>query len=62
MPDINGWSSTELKTFAKLTGVTVETEGYGYVSSFDVSVNSEINSGTVIHAVLTNIDPGSLTT
>lgn len=62
MPDINGWSSTEVKNFAKFTGITVETEGYGFVSACDVPAGSPINEGTVAHITLTNIEPGSLTT
>lgn len=42
MPDIKGWSSSEVITLCKLLGISYNLDGYGVVSSYS------IKSGTVI--------------
>ena len=43
MPNMLGWSSGEVKRFEKLSGVKVEVNGYGYVSSTNIETNAIIN-------------------
>lgn len=43
MPDMTGWSSSEVKRFESLSGVKVEMNGYGYVSSTNIEKDAIIN-------------------
>lgn len=42
MPDITGWSSSEVITLCKLLGIELKTTGYGVVKSFSIAVGTEI--------------------
>ena len=48
MLDITGWSRNEVETFAKLTGIKVNLEGYGYVKEFNIKKDEIINSETIL--------------
>lgn len=61
MPNIIGWSSTEVKNLFDLIGVDYQFNGYGYVVSTSVGENAIINLGDMITVDLKNITPESLT-
>ena len=52
MPDITNWSTSEVQTFAKLTGLTLNTTGYGYVKEQSIPKGSSINSGDTLNVTL----------
>ncbi len=43
MPDITGWSRSDVSTFASLINLKVTFEGYGYVKSYSFKNNNSIN-------------------
>ncbi len=55
MPDMIGWSSSEVKRFAKLSGVKIEVNGYGYVSSTNMETNAIINKEEDV--IVVNLSP-----
>ena len=61
MPNIIGWSSSEVKNLFDLIGVQYQFNGYGYVVSTSVLENDIINLGDIITVELKNILPESLT-
>jgi len=44
MPDITGWSSSEVITLCKLLGISYKTSGYGNVVSYSIPVGTIITS------------------
>lgn len=52
MPNIKGWSLTEVISFCNLLGIEYEYEGYGYVKEFNIEVNSEIDKNTKLKVIL----------
>lgn len=61
MPNIIGWSSSEVKNLFDLIGVPYQFNGYGYVVSTSLEENAIINLGDMITVELKNILPESLT-
>lgn len=61
MPDMKGWSSSELISFCNLVGIPYEINGYGYVESTNVLPGAIIDASTVVSANLVNIEAGTLT-
>lgn len=62
MPDMTGWSSSEVISFCNLIGVPYEINGFGYVQSTNLLPGAIIDVMTVISANLVNIDTESLVT
>lgn len=52
MPNIKGWSLTEVISFCNLIGLDYEYEGYGYVKDFSIAVDSEIDLNSVLKVTL----------
>lgn len=48
MPDVTGWSSNEIITFAKLLGMKYKINGYGKVIETSIPVGSTINFGEIL--------------
>ena len=60
MPDIRGWSSSEVTTFASILKIPLTLNGYGYVTSTNIPEGAIIDSSTELVVNLENIDAGSL--
>ncbi len=60
MPDMRGWSSSEVMTFASILKIPLTINGYGYVSSTNIEPGAIIDSSTDLVVNLANIDAGSL--
>ena len=52
MPDITGWSLSEVKTLAKLLGIEVTYSGYGYVTSQSLEKDSPITEDSKLSVTL----------
>ena len=44
MPDITGWSSSEVSTFAKMINIKLKDNGTGHVTGFNIPVGTILNS------------------
>lgn len=51
MPDISGWSSSEVNTLCKLLGLELKTTGYGNVKSFSIAVGTKIEKGSKLEVI-----------
>ncbi len=60
MPDITGWSSTEVIDFCNIVGIKYNLDGYGYVSTSSIPVGTEITSDSILTVTLQSISPQSL--
>lgn len=60
MPDMKGWSSSEVTTFASILNIPLAINGYGYVASTNIPPGGIIDSTTELVVDLVNIDAGSL--
>lgn len=60
MPNIIGWSNSELMSYCSLVGITCNTTGYGYVQSTNILEGAIINEKSVLEAGLKNVTPGSI--
>lgn len=60
MPDMKGWSSSEVTTFASILNIPLTINGYGYVASTNIPPGGIIDSTTELVVDLVNIDAGSL--
>ena len=60
MPDITGWSSTEVIDFCNIIGIQYNLDGYGYVSTSSIPPGTEITSESVLTVALQSISPQSL--
>ena len=60
MPDITGWSSTEVIDFCNIVGIQYNLDGYGYVSTSSIPAGTEITSESVLTVTLQSISPQSL--
>ena len=49
MPDMHGWSRSEVMAFWDLTGIGIKTEGYGFVSSQSVEPGTPIDKSVIIN-------------
>lgn len=62
-PNMVGWSSSEITSYAKLLGIPYEINGYGYVVSTNINEGDIIDVSTSkIVATLSNLEAGSLVT
>ena len=52
MIDIKGFSRSEVETYAKLSGIKVSFEGYGYVKSYSIKKDSVINQEDILSVTL----------
>ena len=52
MPDITGWSLSEVKTLAKILGIKLTYTGYGYVSSQTIETNTVITPDLILEVTL----------
>lgn len=48
MPDITGWSVSEVNTLSKLLNLKLKTNGYGNVKNYSIKANSEIKEGSTL--------------
>ncbi|MBE6149004.1 MAG: penicillin-binding protein [Firmicutes bacterium] len=54
MPDITGWSLSEVKTLAKLLNLKISYTGYGYVTSQSIEVGTSLEGITQLQITLEN--------
>jgi len=52
MPNMKGWSLTEVISFCNLVGLEYEYEGYGFVKEYSIPVNSEIDLNSTLKVTL----------
>ena len=52
LPDITGWSSSEIITLCKLANIDYSLEGYGRVISFNLEVGTLLNNETKLEVIL----------
>lgn len=52
MPDITGWSRSEVESFSKMINLDVMFEGYGYVTKSSISKDSNIDLSKSLSVVL----------
>ncbi|MBO4217884.1 MAG: penicillin-binding protein [Erysipelotrichaceae bacterium] len=52
MPDMTGWSRSEVMAFWDLTGIGIKTEGYGFVTSQSVAPGERIDKSIIINLKL----------
>ena len=52
MPDIKGWSRSEVETMCKLLGLDVNFEGYGYVTKYSIEKDSVIDFSDTLEVTL----------
>jgi penicillin-binding protein 2B len=52
MPNIEGWSRSEVMTFANLIGLKVTFDGYGYVTKYSIAKNSIIDTSNTLEVTL----------
>ena len=52
MVDITGWSRNEVSTYAKLLGLDVSFEGYGYVKEFNIQKDTIIDKNVKLEVKL----------
>ena len=60
MPDMKGWSSSEVINFCNLIGLKYKMDGYGYVVSTNMQTDAIINLDETLEVKLKNIEPSSL--
>lgn len=54
MPDITGWSSSEVMSFCNLIGLKYKFNGYGIVKKFSITKNTAINLQNTLEITLSN--------
>lgn len=54
MPDISGWSSSEVMNFCNIIGLKFEFSGYGVVSEFNISPGEVIDLSKTLEVTLNN--------
>ena len=52
LPDFKGWSLSEVKNYAKLSGIKITHSGYGYVKSQSIAPGKEVKYNENINIVL----------
>ena len=52
MIDITGWSRNEVSAYAKLLGIEVSFEGYGYVKEFNIKKDTIIDKNVKLEVKL----------
>lgn len=56
MPDINGWSSSEVITFANLTHLSYNIDGYGKVTSSSIKPGEIITEESILNVTLGGVN------
>ncbi len=51
MPDITGWSLSDVKTYCNLIGLELEYSGYGYVNSQSIASGTILDTSTMVLSV-----------
>jgi len=54
MPDIRGWSLSDVNVLSKLTNINLTYSGYGYVESQSLEAGRLINKGSLLNVSLNN--------
>ena len=54
MPDISGWSSSEVMNFCNIIGLKYEFTGFGRVTQFNIGVNEVIDLSKTLQVTLSN--------
>lgn len=54
MPDMTGWSISDVKTYAAYTGLNLNYTGYGYVKTQSIEAGKPIEKGTLLQLELKN--------
>ena len=54
MPDMTGWSRKDVAVFWELTGIAVDIDGYGYVSSQSITAGTSIDANSTLKVVLSS--------
>ena len=52
MPDITGWSRSEVNTFCNLIGLKVEYSGYGYAKTYSIKKGVKIDLKDTLEVTL----------
>ena len=52
MEDVTGWSLNEISTYANLLGITLNTDGYGYVTSQSIEVGTNVFNDMILNVTL----------
>ena len=52
MPDITGWTSSEVITLCKLLDIEYTITGYGKVKQFNIEPNTKITNSTKLEITL----------
>ena len=52
MPNMKGWSLTDVISFCNLIGLNYEYEGYGYVKEYNIEKNTEIDLNATLKVIL----------
>ena len=54
LPDLRGWSKSDLVRLSDLTGINLEIEGEGYVTSQDSPAQTTIESGDPVKVTMSD--------
>ena len=54
MPNLTGYSITEVKTLCTLLGINLTYEGYGYVNSQSIAENTPVTKDLSLHVTLSH--------
>ena len=54
MPNLTGYSITEVKTLCTLLGINLTYEGYGYVNSQSIAENTPVIKDLSLHVTLSH--------
>ena len=52
MPDMTGWTRKDITAFWELTGIQIQTDGYGVVTSQSVEPETPISTDTAISVTM----------
>ena len=59
MPDITGWSESEVINFCNLIGLKYSFNNYGYVSGYNIPTGTQIDLSMTLEVELQNINPNT---
>ncbi len=54
IPDMTGWSRSDVKAFATLAGITCSFEGHGFVTGQSLAAGTPVNATTVLNLTLSD--------
>ena len=52
MPNVIGWSSTEISTLCKLLNINLKENGYGSVKAQSIAANADVKAGMTLEVTL----------